>query len=71
MRLGVTVSEQLRKAIVDSGETHYRIGKQTGIDTRVLDRFVSGERPTLRSDTVDKLCEYLGLELRPKKKPKR
>jgi DNA-binding Xre family transcriptional regulator len=63
-----TINEQLRKAIRATGETHYRIGKETGIDTRTLDRFMSGERPWLRSDTMDRLCEYLGLELRPKKR---
>lgn len=62
----MTVSDQLRRAIIDSGLTHYRIGKDTGIDTKVIDRFVSGERPTIRSDTLDRLCEYLGLQLRPK-----
>ena len=63
----MTVSEQLRKAVVASGQTHYRIGKETRVSTRILDRFVSGERPTLRSDTLDRLCKYLGLELQPKK----
>ena len=61
------VSEHLRKAIVDSGETHYRIGKESGVDTKVIDRFVSRERPSVRSETIDRLCEYLGLELQPKK----
>ena len=66
-RLSMTVSEQLREAIIESGLTHYRIGKDTGVDTKVIDRFVSGERPTIRSDTLDRLCEYLGLQLRAAK----
>ena len=62
-----TVTEQLRNTIEKSGLTHYRIGKMSGVPANVLDRFISGERKHLRSDTVDKLCEALGLELEPKK----
>ena len=61
----MTVSEQLRQAIVASGETHYRIGKETGTSPTVIDRFVSREREHLNTVTVDKLCAYLGLELAP------
>ena len=61
----MTVTEQLRRTIISSGKTHYRIGKDTAVDIKAIDRFVSGERPTLRSDTLDKLCQYLGLELKP------
>jgi len=63
----MTVSNQLRNAIVASGETHYRIGKETGVNAKSLDWFVSGDRPELRTGTVDKLCEYFGLELCQKK----
>ena len=63
----MTITEQLRQAIADSGETHYRIGKESGVAPHVLLRFVSQERPHLRTDTVDRLCEYLGLELTRKK----
>ena len=60
------VSEQLRKAIVAAGETHYRIAKETGLHAIALDRFVSGERSNIRIDTVDRLCDYFGLELAPR-----
>ena len=63
----MTVSEQLKAAIKASEETHYRIAKGTGVDTRTLDRFMEGTRSHIRSDTIDLLCEYLGLELCPKK----
>ena len=66
----VTVSEQLRQAIVDSGLTHYRIGKEADVPIKSLDWFVSGKRPELRSGTIDKLCSYFELELCPKN-PKR
>ena len=62
-----TVTEQLRNTIEKSGLTHYRIGKMSSVPPPVLDRFISGERRCLRSDTVDRLCEALGLELKPKK----
>lgn len=58
----MTVSQQLRHAIKECGSTHYRIAKDVGIDTAILDRFVSGKE--LQTRTVDVLCEYFGLELR-------
>ena len=39
----MTITEQMRMAVADSGETHYRIGKETGIAPSVLDRFMSRE----------------------------
>ena len=66
----LTVSETLRKTIEDNwktGVTSYRIAKNSDIDQGTIDRFVSGERPNIRIDTVDRLCEALGLELKPKK----
>lgn len=67
----MTISEQLRQAIVNSGDTHYRIWKETGVPIKSLDWFVSGQRPELRSGTIDRLCEYFGLELQPVKKGKK
>ena len=62
-----TVTEQLRNTIEKSGLTHYRIGKMSSVPPNVLDRFINGQRKCLRSDTIDRLCEALGLELKPKK----
>ncbi len=67
----MAVSDQLREAIVSSGQTHYRIAKETGISVKSLDWFISGQRPELRSRTIDKLCEYLGLELRHVRTPRK
>ncbi|MFH1919216.1 MAG: helix-turn-helix domain-containing protein [Planctomycetota bacterium] len=61
------LSDQLRAAIEASEETYYRIAKDAEVDWGTLQRFVDGRRPNIRIDTVDKLCEQLGLELRPKK----
>lgn len=60
------LSEQLRHAIRDCGESRYSLAKRTGIDQSTLTRFMSGERG-LRLDVVDVLAESLGLELRPKR----
>ena len=59
-----TVSETLRKALVRCGESRYAVSMATGIDQAVLSRFHHGQ--PLRGENLDKLAEYLGLELRPK-----
>lgn len=55
-------SEQLRKAIRQSDKTRYRISKDTGVSEAVLSRFMN-EKVGLSMETVDLLCEYLGLRL--------
>jgi transcriptional regulator with XRE-family HTH domain len=60
------LSEQLRQAIRDCGESRYALSKRTGIDQSTLTRFMSGERG-LRLDVVEVLAEALGLELRSKR----
>jgi hypothetical protein len=62
----MNVSEALKAAIESSGETHYRIAKDAGVDWGTLRRFMDGTRPNIRIDTVDKLARHLGLELRPR-----
>lgn len=61
------ISDQLRAAIESSDETYYRIAVDSEVDWGTLQRFVDGRRPNIRIDTVDKLADYFGLELRPKK----
>lgn len=53
--------EQLRQAVRDSGETHYQLGKRSGIATAQIDRFMRGERD-LRFETACRLCAVLGLK---------
>lgn len=60
-------SEQLRKAVEQAPVSRYAIHKATGIDQAVLSKFVHGER-MLSMETVDVLCDYLGLKLVPEKK---
>jgi plasmid maintenance system antidote protein VapI len=58
----MSLSEQLRAAIANSGKTHYRLAKDSGVAPHVIDRFVSGER-SLNLATADKLAAVLGLAL--------
>jgi transcriptional regulator with XRE-family HTH domain len=62
-----TVTEQLRQAIDASGQSRYAICKALGIDQAHLSRFMAGDCG-LSMDTLDALCEYLGLELKRKGK---
>jgi hypothetical protein len=61
------LSEQLRAALENCGQTRYAVSKETGIPESTLSRFVAGGKP-MRGENIDKLCEYLGLELRPRTK---
>jgi len=63
------IGDVLKKAIERAGVTRYVISKETGIEQSALSRFISGERG-LSMEAIGKLCEYLGLELRPKAKRK-
>ncbi|MDX2146875.1 MAG: helix-turn-helix transcriptional regulator [Planctomycetota bacterium] len=57
-----TVTDQLRQAVEQCGQTRYAISKATGIPASVLSRFVASGRG-LRSENFDKLCTHLGLVL--------
>lgn len=63
----MSIAEQLRAAIEASG-TAYRAAKDSGVDVTIVQRFLNGERD-LRLATAARLCEALGLELRPIDKP--
>lgn len=60
-------SEQLRSAVEQAPMSRYAIHKATGIDQAVLSKFVRGERMGLSMETVDKLCDFLGLKIVPEK----
>jgi transcriptional regulator with XRE-family HTH domain len=56
----LALTEQVRRAIAESGQTRYRIAQETGIAESTLCKFMAGERGfTLAS--LDKLADYLGL----------
>ena len=56
-------------AIEASDKTRYRIAKDTGISQTQLSRLMSGERG-LSIDALERLVDYLGLEIviRPKRR---
>ncbi len=63
-----TITQSLRDAITDSGQTIYRVAKDNDIHSTVVMRFYKDER-SLTLETADKLADYFGLELRPREKP--
>lgn len=56
------ISDQLKKAIEECGQSRYRISQETGIEEAALSRFVNGKRG-LTLETVDRLADYFGLRL--------
>ena len=63
------LAEDLRKAISDSGSTHYAIGKAASVDIASIDRFMSGERD-MQIMTASKICAVLGYGLAKIEPPK-
>ena len=61
------VSEQLREAIRRDGRSLCQIAAASGTNDGQLSRFCRNERG-LTTDTVDRLCAFLGLELRESKR---
>jgi hypothetical protein len=64
------LSEQLRDAIEKAAVSRYEISKATGVSQSTLSKFVLGTRPGLSFDAMDRVGEYLGLEI-VKKQPKK
>jgi transcriptional regulator with XRE-family HTH domain len=64
------LSEQLRAAIEKAGVSRYEISQATGVSQPSLSKFVLGQRPGLSFDAMDRIGEYLGLEI-VKKHPKK
>lgn len=62
----------IRKAIKSSGETRYRIAKDTGISQAHLSRVMSGDRG-LSVEMLERLADHLGLEIviRTRRRPGR
>lgn len=61
------LSDQIRRAIDESGMTRYRISQLTGINESGLAKFYNGHRG-LSMDALDQIGELLGLEIRVVKK---
>jgi len=65
----IKLSDQLRQAVRNCGQTCYRISKETGISEPTLSRFLSGERG-LSMVLLDQLADHLGLNIVAPKKGK-
>jgi plasmid maintenance system antidote protein VapI len=61
-RAATKFTDQIRLAVAMCGESRYAISKATGIPQSALSRFVHGERG-LSVELMDRLAEYLGLEV--------
>ena len=55
-------SDQLRDAIRKADISRYRVAKQTGLTQASLSRFMTGVSG-LSLESIDKICDCLGLEL--------
>ena len=67
-----TVTETLRAAIHASRLSGHELADLSGVNRRMIDRFLSGQR-TLRGPAIDRLAAALGLKLtkeRKRRKPK-
>lgn len=60
----VDLTKTVRDAMKDSGLTPYAIARDSGVDYSQITRFLHGQRG-LTLDSASKICELLGLELRP------
>jgi plasmid maintenance system antidote protein VapI len=61
------MSETLKRAITESGLARIAIERATGVKRASIMRFLRGET-SLRLDMADRLADFFGLELRPKRK---
>jgi len=61
-----TLSETIKTAVTQSRLSVNGLAKRAGVPQPVLHRFVTGETSVTLA-TADRLCAYLGLELRPPK----
>jgi plasmid maintenance system antidote protein VapI len=58
----LTLSEEIRAAILKADLTAYELAQAAGVDRSVLSRFLAGKR-TITLETADRLAEVLRLKL--------
>jgi len=56
------LTDQIRRAIDESGMSRYRLWKETGIDQAVLSRFMTG-KAGMTFKSLDVLADALGLRI--------
>lgn len=64
------IESQLRRAIIESSMSRYKIAKLSGIGEAQLSLFVNRKR-TLTLTSAAKVADVLGLELTPKSKKRK
>ena len=65
------ILKNIAKAIEASDKSRYRIAKDTGVDAAALRRLMTETKGCVSVEKCDILCDYLGLELKPKQSRKR
>ena len=65
------IADTLRKTIKRRRLSIYQIAKDTGLNQSGLNRFFNGTKAELQLSTIQVLFDYLGLEVRRKKGPRR
>jgi transcriptional regulator with XRE-family HTH domain len=60
------IEQRLKRAVLGSGLSRYRLAKLSGLSEAQLSYFVNGKR-SLTLPAAAKLATALGLELRPKR----
>lgn len=63
------LADILRRAIRSSGMTALDLAEATGVPQPTITRFLQGR--DMRLATAQKLCDYFGLELKPKARKRR
>ena len=63
----VKLSEQVRRAVEESGMTRYAICKAIGMHESVMSRFMNG-KGGLQQDSLDALADLLELDIVARKK---
>ena len=56
----IPLTDQLRQAVLNCGQSQYAVCKATGIDKTALSRFINGERG-VSMEVMDTLGKYLRL----------
>jgi transcriptional regulator with XRE-family HTH domain len=56
------LSEQVRRAVAESGMSRYAICKSIGMDQSIMSRFMNG-KGGLQQDSLDRLADLLGLDI--------
>ena len=62
------MTDLIRRTIKTDGRSLYRLAIDTNLPYQTIHRFARGKREDLVMGTAWRLCDALGLELRPKRK---